>query len=137
VFGNVGHQLGARLYMDNLRMESEDLFLVLLPEARARRSARAGMSGATNQLKYTLVNKLRSRGIASGVQLPHRRSEGGADRADARARGRRGRRRDAINRCSARPANAPAPPPIERRAERAFRRLSAARGRFAEDICPR
>ena len=37
VFGNGGHQLLTRLYMDFLRMEAETLFLQLLPEtARAR-----------------------------------------------------------------------------------------------------
>lgn len=33
VYGNVGHQLNSRLYMDFLRMEGEFNFLVLLPEA--------------------------------------------------------------------------------------------------------
>jgi hypothetical protein len=33
VFGNVGHQLNTRLYMDFLRMEGEDDFLLLLPPA--------------------------------------------------------------------------------------------------------
>lgn len=32
VYGNVGHQLNARLYMDFLRMEGEFNFLILLPE---------------------------------------------------------------------------------------------------------
>lgn len=34
VFGNVGHQLNSRLYMDFLRMEGEFNFLVLLPKAQ-------------------------------------------------------------------------------------------------------
>lgn len=34
VFGNVGHQLNSRLYMDFLRMEGEFNFLVLLPQAQ-------------------------------------------------------------------------------------------------------
>jgi len=33
VFGNIGHQLNSRLYMDFLRMEGEYNFLVLLPKA--------------------------------------------------------------------------------------------------------
>ncbi len=37
VYGNAGHQLNSRLYMDFLRMEGEFNFLVLLPE-KARRS---------------------------------------------------------------------------------------------------
>ena len=40
VFGNVGHQLNSRLYMDFMRMEGEFNFLVLLPQARARAHAR-------------------------------------------------------------------------------------------------
>ncbi|MDM0028614.1 fatty acid cis/trans isomerase [Variovorax saccharolyticus] len=34
VFGNIGHQLNSRLYMDFLRMEGEFNFLVLLPQAQ-------------------------------------------------------------------------------------------------------
>ena len=40
VFGNVGHQLVTRVYMDFLRMEGETVFLLLLPqEARERERA--------------------------------------------------------------------------------------------------
>jgi hypothetical protein len=37
VFGNVGHQLNTRLYMDFLRMEGETSFVAFLPEADAER----------------------------------------------------------------------------------------------------
>ena len=36
VFGNVGHQLNTRLYMDFLRMEGEDHFLAFLPSKRRK-----------------------------------------------------------------------------------------------------
>lgn len=36
VFGSVGHQVSTRIYMDLLRMESEDLFLTFLPPNRRR-----------------------------------------------------------------------------------------------------
>ena len=36
VFGSVGHQVSTRIYMDLLRMESEDLFLTFLPPDRRR-----------------------------------------------------------------------------------------------------
>ena len=39
VYGNVGHQLNSRLYMDFLRMEGESNFIDLLPRA-ARESTR-------------------------------------------------------------------------------------------------
>ena len=32
IYGNIGHQLNSRLYMDFLRMEGELDFLTLLPE---------------------------------------------------------------------------------------------------------
>lgn len=36
VYGNLGHQLNTRLYMDFLRMEGEATFLVLMPEKEAK-----------------------------------------------------------------------------------------------------
>jgi hypothetical protein len=36
VYGNLGHQLSTRLYMDFLRMEGEDYFLAFLPAARRK-----------------------------------------------------------------------------------------------------
>ena len=53
VFGNVGHQLNTRLYMDFLRMEGEDQFLVLLPpESRQaiRESWYVGMRERRNKM---------------------------------------------------------------------------------------
>jgi hypothetical protein len=41
IYGNVAHQVATRLYMDHLRMQAENLFLMLLP-AGARRSATRG-----------------------------------------------------------------------------------------------
>jgi len=39
VYGNAGHQLNSRLYMDFMRMEGEFNFLVLLPQAARQRTA--------------------------------------------------------------------------------------------------
>jgi hypothetical protein len=36
IYGNLGHQLSTRLYMDFLRMEGEDYFLAFLPSARRK-----------------------------------------------------------------------------------------------------
>ena len=134
VFGNVGHQLGVRLYMDNLRMESEDLFLALLPEPLREEIRASWYIGATDQLKYTLVNKLRSRGMASGV---HYRT--GDPKAELIALMREHAAAvagppDRINRCSDSSCERAGATPTERRAERAFRRLSAAKGRFAQHL---
>ncbi len=55
VFGNTGHQLNSRLYMDFLRMEGEFNFLVLLPKAQ-RESVRdhwyRGASQSTKDYLY-------------------------------------------------------------------------------------
>lgn len=54
-YGNVGHQLNSRLYMDFLRMEGEFNFLVLLPQA-AREPTRdywyRGASGSVKDYVY-------------------------------------------------------------------------------------
>jgi hypothetical protein len=134
VFGNVGHQLGVRLYMDNLRMESEDLFLVLLPEALREKIRASWYVGATSELKYVVVNKLRSQGIATGV---HYRSDDPKSELIALMRGRAtvvADPPDRINRCSEEGCDRSDATPVERRAERALRRLAAAQGRFAQDM---
>lgn len=51
VYGNVGHQLATRTYMDFLRMESELMFLQLLPEA-ARERERAYWYRDTDERAY-------------------------------------------------------------------------------------
>jgi len=49
VYGNVGHQLGSRLYMDYLRMEGEFNFIVFLPQRERERTARYWYRGATGE----------------------------------------------------------------------------------------
>lgn len=53
VYGNVGHQLITRLYMDFLRMEGEDNFLALLPpEERKKLRAHWYRKAPTNLVDY-------------------------------------------------------------------------------------
>jgi len=55
VFGNIGHQLSTRIYMDFLRMEGEDQFLVFLPvkQRKAIRDAwHAGLRSNSKVEKY-------------------------------------------------------------------------------------
>lgn len=60
VFGNVGHQLTTRLYMDFLRMEGEYNFLVLLPPARRRPLVEAWYRGASPGVKDQVYGELAS-----------------------------------------------------------------------------
>lgn len=46
VYGNVGHQLSSRLYMDFLRMEGESNFLALLPQNQRKSIAESWYVGA-------------------------------------------------------------------------------------------
>ena len=53
VYGNVGHQLSTRLYMDYLRMESENNFLDFLPSAQRKPIRDSWYKGAgSNMISY-------------------------------------------------------------------------------------
>jgi hypothetical protein len=51
VFGNVGHQLHSRMYMDFLRMEAEHNFLTLLPTTRRKALMESWYRGANDEAK--------------------------------------------------------------------------------------
>ncbi|HYA37073.1 MAG TPA: fatty acid cis/trans isomerase [Candidatus Methylomirabilis sp.] len=51
VYGNVGHQLNTRLYMDFLRMEGEFNFLALLPKSMRQREVDFWYRGAGDHVK--------------------------------------------------------------------------------------
>jgi len=51
VFGNVGHQLNTRIYMDFLRMEGEFHFLTLLPRDAREKVRNRWYRGSVNQVK--------------------------------------------------------------------------------------
>lgn len=56
VYGNVGHGLLSRIYMDFLRMEGESNFLQLLPETARNRERENWYRGANPELKAYLTN---------------------------------------------------------------------------------
>jgi hypothetical protein len=76
VFGNVGHQLHSRLYMDFLRMEAEHNFLTFLPKARRRAVVEAWYRHTDNQTKDQVYGKLarfdQETGIAYRTARPER-----------------------------------------------------------------
>jgi hypothetical protein len=57
VFGNVGHQLNSRLYMDFMRMEGEFNFLVFLPQAQRERTALYWYRGAAGEAREYVYGK--------------------------------------------------------------------------------
>jgi hypothetical protein len=58
VFGNVGHQLDTRMYMDFLRMEGEHNFLALLPERRRRALVDMWYRDTKNNVKDMVYGKV-------------------------------------------------------------------------------
>lgn len=76
VYGNAGHQLNTRLYMDFLRMEGEFNFLVLLPEATrvpTRDYWYRGSSESTKEYVYGRKAQLnRETGVAYRTADPQR-----------------------------------------------------------------
>ena len=58
VFGNVGHQLTTRMYMDFLRMEGEANFLVFLPPERRRALADCVVSRRGDDVKAEVYAEL-------------------------------------------------------------------------------
>ena len=68
VYGNLTHQVATRLYMDHLRMESEDLFLSFLPPATREPLRASWYRGATDQVSYFLVDRLRNDEIGTQVR---------------------------------------------------------------------
>ncbi len=55
VFGNVGHQLSTRLYMDHLRMQSENIFLAFLPADRREDIRASWYVGAERDKAYRVT----------------------------------------------------------------------------------
>ena len=128
VFGNVTHQAATRLYMDHLRMQSENLFLTFLPADR-RQSIRASWYvGATYTLDYEYADRLH--GISHGTRIPFHSADPKAEllqmilgRTPAVAGPP-----DLLNRCAAPPCDRPGASDLERRAERALQPLTGVRG---------
>ncbi|HKC50710.1 MAG TPA: fatty acid cis/trans isomerase, partial [Myxococcota bacterium] len=121
VFGNVTHQVATRLYMDHLRMQSEDLFLTFLPPAQREPLRASWYVGATKQVDYFLVDRLRSE--KRGTQVRYTTQDPKAEllaKILARAGAAAGPP-DRLNRCAGNGCNSPA-------VERALRRLVGVRG---------
>lgn len=66
VYGNIGHQLVTRLYMDFLRMEGEANFLLLLPESARTRERNFWYRGAEKDvLEYMTLPSFEDKSISA------------------------------------------------------------------------
>ena len=68
VFGNVGHQVSTRLYMDFLRMEGESNFLMLLPPGRRKELAASWYRGIDGAQRARMETELFGFGAAPGIE---------------------------------------------------------------------
>ena len=70
VFGNVGHQVTTRLYMDFLRMEGEADFLMFLPPAQRKALTDSWYRGVSGGSMTTIASELE--GFAGAPEIPYR-----------------------------------------------------------------
>ena len=69
VYGNVGHQLNTRLYMDFLRMEAEEYFLVLLPQQVRKQVHDSWYVGVHAQVEKHFNEPKDWMNVKSGIQV--------------------------------------------------------------------
>ena len=138
VFGNVTHQAATRLYMDHLRMQSENLFLTFLPADR-----RAGDPRLLVRRRDALARLRRrrppARHLARDADPVHVSPTSKAELLEmilARNPAVSGPP-DLLNRCAAPPCDRPGASAVERRAERALQPLDRRARRRGSPSCPR
>ena len=128
VYGKVGHQISTRLYMDHLRMQSENMLLGLLPADRREAIRASWYVGATRQMDYRLVNALLT--LEHGTQVKYTSDDPKRELIEqliARTPAIAGPP-DHLNRCARPPCDRPGATPAEVRAERALQRIAAVKG---------
>lgn len=79
VFGNVGHQVLTRVYMDLIRMEAEELFLNFLPPADRRTLRKSWYKGALlTDIKLNIIFPLTNLDLPTAIKFhdrTHRKQE--------------------------------------------------------------
>jgi hypothetical protein len=133
VFGNVGHQLSTRLYMDHLRMQSENIFLAFLPADRRKEIRASWYVGAERDRSYR-VNKIISmdHGTPIRFETPDVKTEL-IEMIVARNSTIAGPP-DLLNRCGDPPCDSPKATAIEKRAQRALQRITGVTGAWVAEL---
>ncbi len=128
VYGNVGHQINSRLYMDFLRMEGEDNFLTFLPVEDRKRIRDNWYQGVRADLAKDFKGPMDWLSVESVIGYetddPQREFYQHLERRLASVRGRE----DFINRCSAASCKGPKTDGAEARADRAMREIAGIEG---------
>ena len=128
VYGNIGHRMSTRVYMDFLRMEGEDYFLAFLPADRRKQIRDSWYQGQRRGIEklfsaprewLTVESVVGYRGNHPQAEL-YRRLKTRLAGATARSQ--------AINRCGARDCEPALPGPTARQVDAAMARIAALRG---------
>jgi hypothetical protein len=134
VFGNVIHQVSTRLYMDHLRMQSENLFLGFLPEKERKALRASWYVGATHQLDFFFANQIRSLGHATQIEFgPGDVKAQLIEQILARNASVAGPP-DTLNRCAKPPCLPDGATPAQRQAETALQRLASVKGAWVAPL---
>jgi len=131
VYGNVVHQLSTRLYMDYLRMESEDIFLGFLPPDSREKYRDAWYEGGIAETKAFLENRLSNLDI--GTRVPFHTADPKAEFLESilakMAPAVRGAD-DPINRCTGTDCTRAGASAEARRVEAELRKIASVTGPF-------
>lgn len=134
VFGGAAHQVATRLYMDYLRLESEDLFLSFLPKKTREPLRDSWYRGLRARLKLFLTD--RDPGWTRGTQIVFESDDPKAELLlDLLQRGDGlWPVEDPINRCAAPPCGDPEAPAAQREVARHLQTIAAVRGPFVAPL---
>jgi hypothetical protein len=133
VFGNVGHQLSTRLYMDHLRMQGENIFLAFLP-ADQRKDIRASWYVGAERDRSYRVNKIIT--MDHGTQIRFETPDVKTELIEmilARDPTITGPS-DLLNRCGDPPCDSPNATAIEKRAQRALQQIAGTTGAWVAEL---
>ena len=128
VFGSAAHQVSTRLYMDHLRMQSENLFLGFLPADRREEIRASWYVGATRQVDYFLTDRIRT--LDHGTQIHYRGSDVKAELLEQllnRSTTVAGPP-DTLNRCAKPPCDRPGATATAKAVERALQTIASVQG---------
>ena len=134
VFGNVAHQAATRLYMDHLRMQSENNFLSFLPAQRREEIHASWYEGATQSLDYKHIDYLRD--TERGTQVVFTRDDVKTDLLDqilAHQSAVAGPP-DLLNRCKTPPCPRQDATALEAHTEFTLQTLTAVHGRWVAEL---
>jgi hypothetical protein len=128
VYGNVGHLLQTRLYMDFLRMEGENNFLSFLPKDKRKEIRTEWYKGARSEFKNHLQNPFR--GLKWGTEIVYTTDDPKKEffdkihkYADSAANAN-----DYLNRCPEKNCVDENSSPLEQRADLALQKITGLRG---------